>query len=458
MSADFLHLLLGIAARVPFLGNRLNKYIQKLDTHTLEVYRKSFVSLVLKVFGMVAMLIISIILGRTLGPEGLGIINLSNRIVGITLILCMLGLNTVVLKEVAIAFEAQDWQRVTDAIYTAKRIILPYSFVLSLCLIAATPWLSGVVFREPSLLWPVVIALSVVVFQVSSRISASAINGFRKVWQSNLVNETLSSYLVLLSLMLGLVFGKDIGVLEVALIYAVARVIVSFVVGIYWSKLFKVRLKPNFRGKSMMKVGLPLLLVSATSMIASNADTIMLGWLSSSSQVGFYSVAARLGFMTSILHMLTVSAVTPKIAALYGADKIKELELMVRRITLVLSSSGLFFVAFFVFGGSTLLQLWGAGFADAYPSLICIAIAQFFNVSTGPSGIILIMSGHERLVGLVSSGSMVLNLALNYILIPRFGAFGASLATASVLVIENIIKVILVYLRTGIVTVSFCRM
>ena len=67
--------------------NRLKK---KLDIHTLEVVNKSATSTIVKVAGMIIGMGVSILLGRTLGADGLGVFNLSYRIVSFIMIFCLL--------------------------------------------------------------------------------------------------------------------------------------------------------------------------------------------------------------------------------------------------------------------------------------------------------------------------------------------------------------------------------
>ena len=51
----------------------------------------------------------------------------------------------------------------------------------------------------------------------------------------------------------------------------------------------------------------------------------MLGWLSNSTEIGLYSVAARLALLTSFVHLVTASSLSPKIASLYAEKKHHEI-------------------------------------------------------------------------------------------------------------------------------------
>ena len=65
------------------------------------------------------------------------------------------------------------------------------------------------------------------------------------------------------------------------------------------------------------------------------------------------------------------------------------------------------------------------------------------------------MTGHEKVLGRISLFTLVLNIILNLLLIPYYGAIGAAVTTTTTIILENIIKVILVKNRIGLSTIPF---
>ena len=57
----------------------IKKKLEKLDKHTRDVIEKSFYSTIVRVLGIVFTIGVSVALGRFLGTEGIGIINLGNQ-------------------------------------------------------------------------------------------------------------------------------------------------------------------------------------------------------------------------------------------------------------------------------------------------------------------------------------------------------------------------------------------
>ena len=181
----------------------------------------------------------------------------------------------------------------------------------------------------------------------------------------------------------------------------------------------------------MLKMAIPLLLVKATSLIMDSSDVVMLGLLSNPEQVGVYSVAARLALLGTFFLHVTNSAISPKLASLFANGQMEEMERMVKTVTAMLIVVATVFILMCIFFGKTVLGLWGSGFSEAYFVLVILSFGQFLNISTGCSGLLLIMCGHERVHSWISVVAVLVNVVLNYIFITYYGAVGAAIATAA---------------------------
>ena len=433
----------------------LKKIIDKLDTHTLEVLVKSSKTMLVKVFGMITALLISIFLARTLGPNGLGVVNFSNKLGMILLILTMFGFQNVIIKFIAIAKEKFD----NKGIATAVKTSLVFNLLISLCIACIGAIVLEFIFEiwpnNQELYVPLLIVFIMLIPQTISRVYGSALNGYGKIWQANLVDRTLSVILVGLGLILYSIFSVVFTPISVLLLYAISRVILAVVVKVMWNQTFKNNIKGRFNFKPMFKMAKPLLVVSGTGVIASNADVIMLGILGTLEDVGVYSVAWSLAMLTSIFLQVTNAAIAPKVASLYNDSKTSQLQVMVQSITKGLVIVGLLFITFFVVLGQWLLDFWGSGFEDAYWLIIILSIGQFFNMATGCAGMILVMCGFEKIHGYISIAAVILNIILNLFFILSYGAIGAAIATATTATFANLTKFIFVTKKLKISTIKF---
>lgn len=432
------------------LTNYLLNQLKIEDVHTIEVAKKSFSSIIVKAFGMIIGFAVSIYVARNIGAEGVGVLALSNKIIQLLITLGLLGMTQIIIKEVAIAYNKNNFQHVKNVMNTAYWISGSITFVISIILILISPWLANVVFDEPRLKYPLIVFAIVLLPQVMSRIFSSGLIGYKKIWQSNLVQNTLSVFVTAIVLLFLWVLNFKLNVNNVALSYALGRITVTLIVGIYWLSLNKYDYKAEWIGKRIIKTSLPLFLVAVSGVIINQFDVLILGLVGGSEEVGLYSVASRLSLLTIIFLQVANSSISPKIAALYSENKKKELELMIQKTTKILAFLGLVPLVIFILFGSNILYIWGSGFDKAYFILLILSIGQFINTASGSVGKILIMSGNEVLESKITiffaSWGIIQSLIMGCI----FGIYGVAISQAINISAINIVKAFYIYKKLKI--------
>lgn len=437
--------------------NYFKNKIELLDVHTLEVVKKSASSISVKIAGMLIGLVVSVSLGRLIGADGVGIIGLSSRIVSLLMVLALFGLPLVIVKKIAIAKNENNFQKIGDVLHTVKIIMGLLSLLLTITLIILSPWISNFIFNEPNLVIPLIITVIVMPAQVFSRIFGSALVGYKKIWQSNLVDQTLSAFITGSLLLIAYLSELVITVNLVAVFYAVGRIVVTITIRCYWKTLYQFKGIKKFISKELLKTSIPLLFVSMALLLASSIDIIMLGWLSNITEVGYYSIALQLALLTSFFLQVASSVLMPKIAALYSSKKLNEMKIMIQKTTHYLILIGVLMLVIFIISGKPLLNLWGTEFKNAYSILIILSIGQFFNIASGPVGNILMMCNYEKVLRNITLISLLINVILNYLLIKIYGANGAAMATTISLVIIMLISTYFVKLKLGYIPFNLLK-
>jgi O-antigen/teichoic acid export membrane protein len=100
--------------------------------------------------------------------------------------------------------------------------------------------------------------------------------------------------------------------------------------------------------------------------------------------------------------------------------------------------------------GKYLLMLFGPSFAAGYPLLWMLSIGLLLRASIGPGETLLVMAGQQHLCAWIYAGAFVLNVVLNFVLIPHFGLMGAAAATSITLAVETLFLFLVAYFRIGI--------
>lgn len=428
------------------------KRLKKLDVHTLEILVKGSSSMLVRVLGVLARLLASVFLGRILGAEGLGAINIVNQVVTVVMVFSMLGMDNVLIKQISIATSQNDDDKIYNSVYSAQIINGLAALVLSILGILTSKYLSNNIFKIQELYIPFIIVFSVLIPQTLGRVLIASLNGLRRVWESNFFKESLTSIIVCIGLVIYWILDVEFSLTSVIFLYFLGRLVTFVGTRLYWKKCFKSKSEVKSFDNSMIPQALPLLFVAATSNIMASADVIMLGWLSNAKETGLYTIATRLALFILFFQQAANSAISPKIAALFAKNELDGINLMVKRVTKGLILIGVLFSVIFIFAGKIILSMWGTEFIAAYSVLIVLGISQVINTSTGCSGVILVMCGYSKIHSYISGICVLINLVLNYILIINLGAIGAALATGITIIFESILKIFFAKKYTGIST------
>jgi O-antigen/teichoic acid export membrane protein len=203
--------------------------------------------------------------------------------------------------------------------------------------------------------------------------------------------------------------------------------------------------EPAIPWRTWLGVAWPLLGVGLLNMMSTRSDLLLLGALGNRSSEGYYQPAVRLaGFVSFGLTALN-GVVAPLIAELYTQKRLPELRGVVNRTIRWGSAFGISVALVLWLGGRFVLHLFGPGFGAGRGPLAILLLGQVVNVSVGPVGYFLAMTGSHRAAFWILCLGAALEVATALLAIPLWGALGAALAASLALAGWNLAMV--VYLR-----------
>jgi len=163
---------------------------------------------------------------------------------------------------------------------------------------------------------------------------------------------------------------------------------------------------------------------------ALNADTIFIGLMVDPASAGIYFNAFRTaGLLTLFMFAITL-VVAPMVSRHYHAGEMRSAQ----AITALCAWAGFVF-SLAVFGGyvvfgTQVLGLFGAHTETGYWVLILLSVGLLFDAATGPSRIVMMMTGHERDYVRIFGGIMLVGLIVEIAVIPFWGLLGAAAVNA----------------------------
>ncbi len=430
-------------------------YINRLNLHLQEVVKGAAVAFSLRIVGVGLGFVFNIVLARMLGARGVGIFYLSFTTMTVATVIGRMGLDHALLRHSASRAAAGDWKQVAGIYRQGIKLALTASTVSSLLMFIFAPWISGYIFKEPGLTLPIrFMAFGVIPFSLFN-LHGELLRSLKKIGFATFVQEAgvfLIALIILLILYLGNIHP---GVPAIAFIYALASVGVLFLGILFWRQSVPHIMttdKGSFDRRTLLLSSMPLFWVSFMNLVMGWTDRVILGVLGDSSEVGLYTVALRTAGLTSFILVALNSIAAPKFSALYSQGKIKELTLLARQSTMMMTLIAAPVLLIFIVWPEYVLGLFGPEFKAASIILAILAAGHFVNVVTGSVGYLLKMTGHERLVRNNTIFCALLNVGLNVILIPHLGIYGAAISTAGTMAVKNLISFVLVYKRLGFLT------
>ena len=203
-----------------------------------------------------------------------------------------------------------------------------------------------------------------------------------------------------------------------------------------------------------LKQALILLPIGLISTVNERIDVIMITKTLGPEANAVYSVAFKFALFSGFGLVILNQVMVPQYALYFKKnttinllqDKIK----VNVRLSFVLS---LAVVLFLLLLGEDLLNWFGKpteNYALGYTTILILAFGQLFNVAVGSTGYILTMAKKESLVMISIVTGIIVNVLLNYFLVPIMHIEGAAIATSASIIVWNIMMLIFVKTKTKI--------
>jgi O-antigen/teichoic acid export membrane protein len=410
------------------------------DDEILGMARGGGLNLIGSACSHVALFAISLFLARRLGRGDVGLYWQSYAVLSVLNLLSLSGFGPALTRFVAVHRAQGDDGSVRGVVRVGLGLAVSVSVLLAVGLWVSTGWLAAHAFNDPRLLDPLrFVALTLPVMTITDA-ALGATKGFKTMKPFALIKlvfEPVTRVVLTVALVAG---QMQLGGAMIALLFSNLTAALLAVAALR-------RLMPStrslavYRPREVFGFSLASWLASISSSGLLWADTILLGLYLPSGEVGIYNIAARLVVLASFVMLPINSSLAPRIADLYQRGKTETLRRAYAAATAWIVRLSLpAFIVIVVFPDE-LLKLFGPGFISGATVTVVLAAGKFVDAATGPCAMMLNMSGRPTLNMANNIAGLLLNIALNIVLIPRYGIVGSAIAWAVVLVLMNIARV-----------------
>ncbi len=383
----------------------------------------------------------NILLARTLGPDSFGQYTFVMAMLALISLPVTGGLSQLLTREVAGFFHDKDWGHYLGVVRSSYVWVL-----LAFTIVLVTYYIVGPILN----LLPVddkfkylSIVLILVPLQGLNAVRNGTIKGLGFPVQSEMPTKIIQPVFLLVAL--SILYIVDMLTIENALwAQALVALLTFFIATLLFLRLapkLRVNIKPEFQIKSWFIALLPFALLSLVGTFNTQLGILLLGLLGSNEAVAVLQVAERVAQFVALPLTLVNMIISPYIVKAYKEGNPKHLQKLSRQ-----SSRGALLIALIIgvtlilFGDNVIYLAFGEPYAaNSYLPMVILITGYLLNTAFGSVGLLLAMSGCERITLYGQFFGLLLTVILALILIPTYYAVGVAIAALFGQVAKNAI-------------------
>lgn len=413
------------------------------DEHLSDLLGSSIVSFGLRIAGITMGYLFILLISRNLGAAAVGIFTLAFTVLQIASIFGRFGLDTALLRFVSESVAHDKMSEAAGSYLKATLFAFFLALFISVVVYLSAEAIATEVFYNLELTRAFEIAALGIVPMTLTYLNFETMRAMKKIREYAFF-QNVSTFLVA-TVLLFFILGTDSGTTVTIAVFIVAVYVTWLFSQYQMMKFFKFKLTMQGREIfSILKVSFPMMVASSLMLIMGWTDTIMIGMFMDESSVGIYSVALKIATVTSITLMAVNSIAAPKFAEFYANKDMDSLQNVVSHASRLIFWTSFPILFLSVMFPELILGIFGKEFEVASLALIILCIGQFVNAFSGSVGYILQMMGEEKIFQKIIFIALIINIGLNYILIPKYGIEGAAIASMISMISWNIKSIVFI--------------
>ncbi|MBS3108011.1 flippase [Candidatus Woesearchaeota archaeon] len=392
-----------------------------------------------------------IVTARWLGPNEYGLLNLAFAFTGMIAIFTTLGFCSSIERYVGYYLGKNSDRHIKSVILTTLLILMPLSIFVALIIFIFSEQISLLIFKNNEFIPVLKIFAFTIPISIASMVFLTIIRAFKKmvyyVWIQNIIENISKVVITMAFLYLGYqVFGASIAyIIALSISALLSFVIIEF-------KIFSLFRNPvpslsyRFMAKKMLRFSLPLFFSSMFLNLLVWTDSVMIGYYVPVRFVGIYNSAVPVASLILLFMMSFNLIFLPILSTLYGQGKIDEAKKVYLAVNKWVFTATLPILASFILFATPIIRIiFGEAYLEAATVLIILSIGYFIGSFVTPIYNLFNMVERTKINLSIGFIATVINISLNWLLIPRYGISGAAIATATSFLIWNLISVFYLY-------------
>jgi len=431
------------------------KFLNALqDKDFSELFKKGGLSFLLRIGGQIMGFLLTLIIAHYFGAEGLGDYVLSIVVLRVFTLFSKLGMDTFSIRFIASFAKQGKWKSIQLFRNKIIRLLSITSLIFSLLMYYFSEDIANLVNAKVE---HVRLNAFFVLPMAFFMLHYQSLRGLKKIAEFSFFYRMSQATFSIISIFVITQFFIDGNVPVYAYLSSLAIVsLLAFIV--FFNSYNKIKRISDdeqieeLKYSEILKVSIPLMFAQSVQFIMAWTDKLMLGNMMGSEEVGIYFTAFKLSMFASIALMAINSIASPKFAELYGSKDFDGLKKVAHQSSKMIFLATLPLVLLFFAFPEFLLGLFGEEFKVGVKAFVFLSFGKLISSLSGSVGNLLQMTGKQVIFMSVLFVGAIVNVLLNFFLIPKFGINGAALASMISLSMWNLIMVYFVKREFGFYT------
>jgi O-antigen/teichoic acid export membrane protein len=393
-----------------------------------------------------------ILLTRTLGAEGFGVVTVTTMAAFVLSFATRAGMDMAVLRDVAMEVGERRFERIRVPVARATGMAFGVSLLAATVIALGAGFVRDLFDIDPERGRYVVEAAALgLPFLALTNVWLSATRGLKIMRYTLYLFFAGQPVMWVVLMLVGWTISKTPWMSVLA--YSLSWVFAAAGAYYFWRRESRgwepATMEPGGMARLMRYAG-PRAPAALFSQLLFWTDLFVLTNYVGDAEIGIYSAALRAG-QVLVLFLTSVSLMfSPFVADLHNRGETQRLDRLFKTLTRWTLAATLPVFILLAVAPGPVLRIFGSEFFGGRAALLILIAGQFVNVATGSVGFVLIMIGRTGWDLLVYGGSLALSVGLAFWLAPRYGMEGAAIANAVTFVLSKWARLVLVRRFAGI--------
>jgi PST family polysaccharide transporter len=188
---------------------------------------------------------------------------------------------------------------------------------------------------------------------------------------------------------------------------------------------------------TILRTAWPFAVIGALGVLLTNTDILIISWMRSASEVGIYSAAIRIVQIFYLIPGIIQTTTLPAFSRLAKTDNTKFRAAFEKTLGFIFLASVPLALGGMILGTQVMVLVFGGTYTSGGLALKVLMFSMIFDFPASVIAAAVFAYNHQK--GLIISSAIagIANVALDLILIPRFGITGSAFATLGAQIASN---------------------